>query len=84
MKVLSRAGKKLLLTRWPQDTIGQVLRMPEIQAGSDSPHLCSRVWAELSRFMLICKTAPVASPGLLRPSIHCDRHTCQAGLWEGD
>lgn len=70
MKVLSRAGKRLLLTRWPHDIVAQVFQMPGIQAqilsilAAESQD-AGLVWVKLSRFLLMCKPGPVSSPGLL-------------------
>ena len=70
MKVLSRAGKMLLLTRWPHDIVDQVFRMPAVQAqilsilAAESQN-AGLVWVKLSRFMIICKPGLGSSPGWL-------------------
>lgn len=70
MKVLSRAGRRLLLTRWPHDRVAQVSQMAGIQAqilsilAAESQD-AGLVWVKLPRLMLICKPGPVGSPGLL-------------------
>lgn len=70
MKVLSGAGRRLLLTSWPHDVVDQVFQMPVIQAQILSIFAAESqdaglVWVKLSRFMLICKPGSVGSPGRL-------------------
>lgn len=70
MKVPSRAGKRLLLTRWPHDIVDQVFWMPAVQAQilsifAAKSQNAGLVWVKLSRFMIISKPGPGSSPGWL-------------------